>query len=181
MRQLGLLATGMLLAGAVAAGAQDMGYGGEWKLGVGGITSASQRDAYHMGYGMDAVAAYERAYGQTDSRIGVRGSYLNYELDEGALLPDNFQEYSAALEALVGPALGAFEPKIGGHVGYVRQDGAGDDNDLLDVGGDVMASVEATKGVEFNAVVTPLWLIDDDDTDYQTRGAINVQFAIPGA
>jgi hypothetical protein len=158
-------------------------YGGEWKLGVGAQTSAANLDAYHMGIGAGGAVAYEMSAGMADSRVGIRGSYLDYEKDQGsALLPSDFQEYAVGLEALVGPASRRFEPKVGGHIGYVRQAGDGlQENDLLDVGADVMASLQMTPNLGLQAVVTPLWLIDDEDTDYQTRGAVNLQFTLPGA
>jgi hypothetical protein len=182
MRYLGLIAVGLLMNFAGTAGAQGM-YGGEWKLGLGAQTSAANLDAYHMGYGAHGAVAYERSVGMTDSRLGLRGNILNYELDrEGTLLPSDFQEYGIGMEALIGPAGRTFEPKVGGHVGYVRQAGDGlSENDLLDVGADVMASLQVTPNLGIQAVVTPLWLIDDEDADYQTRGSVNLQLTLPGA
>lgn len=177
MRYRKLLAAGVLFAGLGGANAQFS----EWKLGVGAQTNAANIEDYHMGVGGTGVVAMERQMGAGDSRLGIRGNFLNYEpQDDGS----NFQEYGAALEALVGPAGTYFEPKVGGHVGYVRQDGVpqGDgERDMLDVGADVMANVRITPTLDLQALVTPLWLIDEDDTDYQTRGALSLQFSIPGA
>lgn len=169
----------VLVAGVSGAGAQGLG---EMKFGIGAQTSAANKEDYHMGVGADGSIAMERAMGAADSRFGVRGSYLNYERDNDAsLAPDNYQEYSAGVEALVGPTGGFFEPKVGGHVGWVRQNAGDAENDLLDVGADVMASFGLSPGIGLQAVVTPLWLIDDEDTDYQTRGSVNIQFSLPGA
>jgi hypothetical protein len=182
MRYPGMIAAGLLLAVGGSAQAQGI-RDGTWKLGVGASSSAANLDAYHMGIGAGGTVAYEIPYGMSDSRFGVRGNFLNYELDrEGTLLPADFQEYGVGVEALIGPSSRVFEPKVGGHVGYVRQAGDGiQSNDLLDVGADVMASLQLTPILGLQAVVTPLWLIDQDDSDYQTRGSVNLQLTLPGA
>lgn len=177
MRYLKLLAAGVLFAGLGGANAQFS----EWKLGVGAQTSAANLNDYHMGVGGGGAIAMERQMGAADSRVGIRGNVLNYEPQDAG---SNFQEYGAALEALFGPVGQFFEPKLGGHIGYVRQDGLGptdSERDMLDVGADVMATYKITPRVDLQALVTPLWLIEADDTDYQTRGSLNLQFSLPGA
>lgn len=174
MRYLNLIAMGALVIGVAGANAAD------WKLGVGGLTSATGLESYHMGVGGSAAAAVENNMGPTDSRIGIRGNYLNFEHQDDAIAgtPD-YQQMGVGLEALIGPTGRFFEPKIGGHVGWSRLDtDAGGENDVLDVGGDVMATYKVTPRVDLQALVTPTWLIDDEDTDYETRGSVNVQIAL---
>lgn len=179
MRYPKLIAAGVLLAGMVGAGAQSMG---EWKLGVGAQTSAANRDDYHIGAGAKAAVAMERQMGATDSRIGIRGDYLNYQAQNEATISSDINEYGIGLEALVGPAGRFFQPKVGGHVGYARQDAPGPDGDnLVDVGGDVMATYKLNPSIDLQATVTPLWLFDTDseDWDYQTRGGVSIQLSLP--
>lgn len=179
MRYLKLIAAGVLYAGLSGVGAQSLS---EWKLGVGAQTSASNRADYHMGYGANAAVAMERQAGAADSRVGIRGSFLNYNGEDDAAAAADFQEYGIGLEALVGPAGRIFEPKVGGHIGYARQDAPGPDGDnILDVGGDVLATYKVTPTVDLQALVTPLWLYDTDseDWDYQTRGGISIQLSLP--
>lgn len=180
MRYLRNLAAGILCTGLAGAGAQTAS---EWKLGVGAQTSAANIDDYHMGVGGSGAIAMERQFGMaTDSRVGIRGNWLNFQ-PEDDVAANSFQQYGATLEALVGPANRFFEPKVGGHIGYLRVD-ADDfrDSDLLDVGADVMATYKVTPRVDLQALLTPTWLIEDDDTDYQTRGSLNIQISLaPGA
>lgn len=179
MRYLGLIAAAVLWAGFSGANAQAIS---QWKLGVGAQTSAANMADYHMGYGGGGAIAVETNVGDmTESRVGLRGNYLNYEPESDANR-GSFQEFGGALEALVGPTGRTFEPKVGGHVGYQRVDDIGfRERDALDVGADFMANIAVSPQVDIQAVVTPLWLIDSDDTDYQTRGSIGVQFGLgPG-
>ena len=173
MRYLNWMALG-ILAGGLAATQADV------KIGVGGLTSATGMESYHMGVGGSAAAALENNMGATDSRLGVRGNYLNFEPQDDAIPgTSNFQQMGVGLEALIGPSGQWFEPKIGGHVGWSRleADGAGD-NDVLDVGGDVMATYKITPRIDLQALVTPTWLIDDGESDYETRGSVNVQIGL---
>lgn len=155
----------------------------EVKISAGPQTVAANMDDYRMGYGGQASVAVERQMGFiTDSRVGIRGGFLDYRNERGTARPD-FQEYGIGLEALAGPAGGIFEPKVGGHVGYVRLDGFSDPDreHLLDLGADVMASLQLLPNLDLQALVTPYWLINTTDTDYHTRGALNLQLSLPGA
>ena len=172
MRYLKMMALGLLAGGMGAANA-------DVKIGVGGLTSATGMESYHMGVGGSAAAAVEKNMGATESRLGVRGNYLNFEpQDDATLGAADFQQMGVGLEALIGPAGQFFEPKIGGHVGWSRLEGGAGDNDLLDVGGDVMATYKITPRVDLQALVTPTWLIDDGEADYETRGSVNVQIGL---
>lgn len=173
MRYLNLMAMG-ILAGGLAAADADV------KIGVGGLTSATGSDSYHMGVGGQATAALENEMGPTESRLGVRGNYLNFATQDDATIGSaDFQQYGLGLEALVGPAGRFFEPKIGGHAGWTRFDSDnGTENNLFDVGADVMATYKITPRVDLQALVTPTWLIDENEADYETRGAVNVQISL---
>lgn len=180
MRTRGLFAAGALCAGLACQGA--FAQMGEWKLGAGGATAAANLGQYNMGVGASVSIASERQAGALDSRVGIRGHYLNY-LNENDDLGrgEDFQQYNIGLETLIGPAMGIFEPKVGGHVGYVRLDNelpGQDDN--LDLGADVMASFNILPNLEIQALVSPTWLMNEDDMDYQTRGSLGVEFALPG-
>lgn len=180
MRYLILIAGAMLCAGAGISQAQAFN---QWKIGAGGLTSATGMESYHMGVGGSGALSLERAMGAAESRIGIRGNYLNYEPQDDALVGSaDFQEYGVGLEALFGPVGAFFEPKAGGHVGYQRIDGGAAENDVLDVGADVLATFKLTPRVDFQAQVSPVWLIDEGEADYQTRGSVGVQIGLnPGA
>src|SRR5687768_11939649 len=98
MRYLNLIALGVLAGGLSAANA-------DVKLGVGGLTSATGMESYHMGVGGSAAAAMENNMGATESRLGVRGNYLNFEPQDDAI-PGTpaFQQMGVGVEALIGPA-----------------------------------------------------------------------------
>jgi hypothetical protein len=179
-----MIAAGTLLAGFVAANAQMGASSPEWTISAGGATSAGNLADFHMGYGASAAIAAERQYGaMTDTRFGLRGNFLNYNSEADFPGEDNFQQYGIGLEALTGPVGRAFEPKVGGHVGYVRIDGdqlTGNENNL-DLGADVMATFNLSPTLDVQALVSPTWLIGDDDTDYITTGSVSVQLSLPGA
>jgi hypothetical protein len=184
MRYFKMIAAGTLLAGVVAANAQMGATSPEWTISAGGATAAGNMADYHMGYGASAAVAAERQFGDmADTRFGLRGNFLNYNSEADFPGEDNFQQYSIGLEALTGPAGAAFEPKVGGHVGYVRLDGEGltGNENNLDVGADVMATFKLTPTVDLQALVSPTWLVGDDDTDYITTGSVSVQLSLPGA
>lgn len=181
MRLMKYIAACTLCAGMALQTARAMPT--EVKISAGPQTVAANMDDYRMGYGGVATIAVERQTGFiTDSRVGVRGSFLDYRNQRGTPLPD-FQEYGIGLEALAGPAGGIFEPKVGAHLGYVRLDGFSnpDREHLLDLGADLMASLRILPALDLQALVTPYWLINTTDTDYHTRGALNLQLSLPGA
>lgn len=173
MRYLNLMVLGLLAGGLGSAGA-------DVKLGVGGLTSATGMESYRMGVGGSVAAAVENQMGATESRLGIRGNYLNFQTQDDATIgAADFQQFGVGLEALAGPAGRFFEPKIGGHVGWTRlESDAGSENNLFDVGGDVMATYRITPRVDLQALVSPTWLIDDGEADYETRGALNVQIGL---
>jgi hypothetical protein len=167
----------VMIAGLAISNAQM----GEWKLGVGGATNASNQGQYHMGYGATIAVASERQFGLVDARTGIRGNFDNFQAEDDFGGPD-FQQYGLGLETMLGPVAGFFQPKVGGHIGYVRLDNEvpGED-DNLDLGADGMITVEVTPNVDLNALVSPTWLMNPDDIDYQTRGSVSVEIALPGA
>lgn len=177
MRYSSLAAAMVMIAGLAIANAQM----GEWKLGVGGATNAANLGGYHMGYGATVAVASERQFGLVDSRSGIRGNFSNFQSEDDYDAPD-FQQYGIGLETLVGPVAGFFQPKVGGHVGYVRLDNdvPGED-DNLDLGADGMLTLEITPNLDISALVSPTWLMNADDIDYQTRGSVSVELALPGA
>jgi hypothetical protein len=166
----------VMIAGLALANAQMS----EWKLGVGGATNAANLGNYHMGHGATISVASERQFGLVDSRAGIRGNFNNFQAEGGATSPD-FQQYGLGLETLVGPVAGFFQPKVGGHIGYVRLDNEvpGED-DNLDLGADAMLTLDITPNFDITALVSPTWLMNPDDIDYQTRGAVSVELALPG-
>jgi hypothetical protein len=183
MRYFKIIAAGVLLAGFVAANAQMGTTRPEWTISAGGATSAGNMAEYRMGLGASAAIAAERQFGaMTDTRFGLRGNFLNYRA-EPDFAGSDFQQYGIGLEALTGPAGAAFAPKVGGHVGYVRLDGGGltGNENNLDVGADVMATFKLTPTLDLQALVSPTWLIGEDDTDYITTGSVSIQLSLPGA
>lgn len=175
MRYAGLIAAALM--GAGLAGAQVH----EWQIGINGVTSASNQADYHMGYGGGGEIGVESRVGDmTETSVGIRGNWLNYEAEADAPRAD-YQEWGTALQAMAGPTSRYFEPKVGGHIGYQRVDAVFNDRDALDVGFDVVADIALAPRVDLKAAVIPLWLIDEDDTDYQTRGSLGVTFGLgPG-
>jgi hypothetical protein len=172
MRYASILAVGAMAVGLSAYSARAQAP--ELKVGVGASSGALNDDDYHMGIGGHGSVSFEQPMGRTASEVALRANYLNYQTQTETLGSDR-DEVGVNLAAMVGPNLYAFEPKVGGHVGYERFSG----DNFLDLGADVIASVELTPMVDLQAGVTPTWLINQDGNDYLTRLSLGVQWT-PG-
>ncbi len=172
MRILKLAAVGVLALGASAyAGLTTV------KTGLSAQTSLLNDDAYHAGMGVNGFVASERGSDRGAGGLGLRANFDSYQAQPGFTNKD-IQEGGVAVTAMGGPNSRYIQPRLGGHVGYARQEG----NNYLDVGPDVQAALMMTPRVGLNALVTPTWFINGDKTDYLgTKMGLGVTWAVPGA
>jgi hypothetical protein len=174
MRTLKLAALGVLALGVASQAAYT-----NLKTGVSAQASMLDQAGYNTGVGVNGFVQSEHAMGMGAGGLGLRANFDNY-MAKGGEVRDNsdIQEGGVALTAMGGPNTARFQPRIGGHVGYAREEQA----NFLDVGPDVMASLLFTPHVGLNALVTPTWFINGDRTDYLgTKVGVGVTWNVPGA
>ena len=95
--------------------------------------------------------------------LGVRANYEHYQHEGVSGLDQaNLNEGGIALTGMVGPNTIAFQPKVGGHLGYARLD----DRNFVEVGPDISAAYKVSPTVGIQALVTPTWLMTQDNSDF---------------
>jgi hypothetical protein len=148
------------------------------KTGVSAQASMLDQSGYNTGVGVNGFVQSEHAMGMGAGGLGLRANFDDYQAKGGSYANSDIQEGGVALTAMGGPNTSRFQPRIGGHVGYAREEQA----NFLDVGPDVMASLLFTPHVGLNALVTPTWFINGDRTDYLgTKVGVGVTWNVPGA
>jgi hypothetical protein len=171
MRILKLAALGVLAMGVSSQAAYT-----NLKTGVSAQASMLDNSAYETGMGVNGFIQSEHAMGMGAGGLGLRANFDNYKADNTAA--EDIQEGGVALTAMGGPNTSRFQPRLGGHIGYAREEGA----NYLDLGPDVMASLLFTPRVGLNALVTPTWFMNGDHTDYLgTKVGVGVTWNVPGA
>ena len=174
MRSLKLAALGVLALGVSSQAAYT---NMNLKTGVAAQASMMDKSDYNTGVGVNGFVQSERAMGVGAGGLGLRANFDNYPAKSGTGAED-IQEGGVALTAMGGPNTSRIQPRLGGHVGYARQEGG----NFLDLGPDVMASLLFTPHVGLNALVTPTWFINGDKTDYLgTKVGVGVTWNVPGA
>lgn len=171
MRILKLAALGVLALGVSSQAAYT-----NIKTGVSAQASMLDRSDYKTGVGVNGFVQSEHPMGMGAGGLGLRANFDNYQAEGSGA--NDIQEGGVALTAMGGPNTARIQPRIGGHVGYAREEHA----NFLDLGPDVMASVLFTPRVGLNALVTPTWFINGDRTDYLgTKVGVGVTWNVPGA
>jgi hypothetical protein len=171
MRILGLAAMGVLALGVSSHAAYT-----NMKTGISAQASVLDNSDYKTGVGVNGFVATERAMNYGAGGLGLRANFDNYQADNSNA--NDIQEGGIALTAMGGPNTTHFQPRLGGHVGYARQEGG----NYLDLGPDVMASLLFTPHLGLNALVTPTWFINGDKSDYLgTKMGLGVTWNVPGA
>jgi hypothetical protein len=173
MRILNLAALSVLALGVSSRAAYT-----NLKTGVSAQASMLDQSGYNTGMGVNGFVESERPIGMGAGGLGLRANFDDYQAKGGAYSNSDIQEGGVAVTAMGGPNTSRFQPRIGGHVGYAREEQA----NFLDVGPDVMASLLFTPHVGLNALVTPTWFINGDRTDYLgTKIGVGVTWNVPGA
>lgn len=173
MRILKLAALGVLALGVSSHAAYT-----NLKTGVSAQASMLDQSGYNTGVGVNGFVQSEHAMGMGAGGLGLRANFDDYQAKGGSYANSDIQEGGVALTAMGGPNTSRFQPRIGGHLGYAREEQA----NFLDVGPDVMASLLFTPHVGLNALVTPTWFINGDRTDYLgTKVGVGVTWNVPGA
>ncbi|MDB5105217.1 MAG: hypothetical protein JWP91_2906 [Fibrobacteres bacterium] len=110
--------------------------------------------------------------------LGLRGNYEHYRREGvDGLDQANLNEGGIALTGMVGPNTVFLQPRVGGHVGYTRLE----DNNFLEVGPDVTAAYKFTPTLGIQAMVTPTWLINQDNTNFHgTKMGLGITWSAPG-
>jgi hypothetical protein len=171
MRTLKLAALGVLAMGVASQAAYT-----NLKTGVSAQASMLDRTDYETGMGVNGFIQSERAMGMGAGGLGLRANFNNYQAQDN--VSNDIQEGGVALTAMGGPNTSRFQPRLGGHIGYAREEGS----NFLDLGPDVMASLLFTPHVGLNALVTPTWFMDGDETTYNgTKFGLGVTWNVPGA
>lgn len=177
MRYLNLAAMGVLAFGLSTHAALRMGH---MKAGIAYQGAELDNDAYRPGIGVNGSVASEMPFlgAAGAGGLGLRANYEHYRVEGDELTGDDLNEGGVALTGLLGPNLAGFQPRIGGHVGYARLE----DNNFLDLGPDVTADFKFTPQVGIQAMVTPTWFINQDNSDYYgTKLGLGVTWSVPGA
>jgi len=183
MRILKLAALGVFALGVSSHAAFiNLRSGTNLKTGLSAQASTIDQRGYNTGVGVNGFVQAERAKGYGAGGLGLRANFDNYTA-KGSANADDIQEGGVALTAMGGPNIirsnmTRFQPRIGGHIGYAREEQA----NFLDLGPDVMASLLFTPRVGLNALATPTWFINGDRTDYLgTKFGLGVTWNLPGA
>lgn len=172
MRILKLAALGVLALGVSSHAAYT-----DLKTGISAQASMLDKSDYNTGVGVNGFVQTEHAMGMGAGGLGLRANFDNYQAKGGTGAGD-IQEGGVALTAMGGPNLAKLQPRLGGHVGYARQE----QGNYLDLGPDVMASLLFTPHVGLNALVTPTWFINQDRTSFLgTKFGLGVTWNVPGA
>ena len=174
MRIVKLAALGFLALGIPSRAAYSTT---QFKTGIAAQASMRDNEDYKTGVGLNGFVQSEHAMGMGAGGLGLRANFDNYQA-EGGTGADDIQEGGVALTAMGGPNMARFQPRLGGHIGYAREEGG----NFLDLGPDVMASLLFTPHVGLNALITPTWFMNGDRTDYLgTKVGVGVTWNVPGA
>lgn len=177
MRYLKLAVAGLLAMGAsVSVHAQEAAV----KAGVAYQGAMLDNPDFRPGIGVNGSIGAERSMmgAAGVGGLGLRANYQHYR-QEGfdAIDQANLNEAGVALTGMIGPNMAKFQPRVGGHVGYARLD----DNNYLELGPDLSAAYNVTPNVGIQAMVTPTWLANEDDTEFHgTKMGLGVTFTAPG-
>lgn len=120
---------------------------------------------YRPGMGLNGSVASEKPILGANGvgGLGLRANYEHYRHEGVSGMNEaNLNEGGIALTGMVGPNTIAFQPKVGGHVGYARLD----DRNFVEVGPDLAAAYKVSPTVGIQALVTPTWMMNQDNTDF---------------
>jgi len=150
------------------------------KAGVAYQGASTNNANYRPGIGLNGTVGSDASImgAIASAGLGLRANYEHYRVENNVALGRDQDEGGIALTGMVGPNIGLFQPKVGGHVGYARLE----DNNYLDMGPDVTADLKITPTVGVNALVTPTWFFAEDNTNYfGTKVGLGVVLTLPGA
>jgi hypothetical protein len=175
MRYMKLAAAGVLALGTAAFSATS-----SMRAGVAYQGAVLDNENFRPGMGVNGSIGSEMLSSGAGAAggLGLRANYEHYRM-EGikGLDKANLNEGGIALTGMVGPNLMAFQPRVGGHVGYARLD----DRNFLELGPDVTAAFKVSPTVGLQALVTPTWMMNQDNTDFHgTKVGLGVTWSAPG-
>lgn len=177
MRYLKLAVAGLLAMGAtVTLPAAEAAV----KAGVAYQGALPDNSDLRPGIGLNGSVGAERSMmGATGvGGLGLRANYQHYRAEGFDVIDQaNVNEAGLALTGMIGPNLAKFQPRVGGHVGYARVD----DDNFVEMGPDLSAAYNVTPSLGIQAMVTPTWMANDNDTEFHgTKMALGVIWSAPG-
>lgn len=135
---------------------------------------------FRPGIGLNGSVGAERPMMNANGvgGLGLRANYQHYRQEGFDSMDEaNLNEAGVALTGMIGPNLARFQPRVGGHVGYARLE----DENFLEMGPDISAAYNVTPNVGIQALVTPTWLANEDDTEFHgTKVGLGVIWSAPG-
>jgi hypothetical protein len=177
MRYLKLAVAGLLAMGAsVSVPAATAAV----KAGVAYQGAMLDNPDFRPGIGLNGSVGAERSLMGASGvgGLGLRANYEHYR-QEGfdAVDQANLNEAGVAVTGMLGPNLARFQPRVGGHLGYARLD----DNNFVEIGPDISAAYNVSPSVGIQAMVTPTWLANEDETEFHgTKVGLGVVWSAPG-
>jgi hypothetical protein len=177
MNYLKLAVAGLLaIGGSVSVSAATAAV----KAGIAYQSAMLDNPDFRPGMGVNGSIGTERSLMGANGvgGLGLRANYEHYR-QEGFESVDqaNLNEAGVAVTGMLGPNLAKFQPRVGGHVGYARLD----DENFVEMGPDISAAINVTPTIGIQAMVTPTWLANEDDTEFHgTKMGLGVVWSAPG-